>query len=341
MKKILSKSPLRISFAGGGTDIKEYFSKNKSAVINSTINLYCYCEITFNKKDTFFISLDKGLKEHYVKSSSDTNLIIHRACYEYFKTKYNNNKDYYVTLKSYSDVPEGSGLGTSSSLTVCILKGLAKFFKINFGKSRLAKIAYKIEREICGISGGVQDFYAASYGGTNLFEFHGNRFKRIKISMPDAFRNEFEASLLVIFLGKSRDSSKIIDSQKESLLKSGKRYMDFMKETVKAVYEVKDTILTTNFDKFHDLINRLWTIKKKFSSEISNSEIDVLYSKLRALGIKSGKLSGAGGGGFMFMFSDFDKKKILKDYLTKRNISIYNVYLTNDCAESYIYGESW
>ena len=155
--------------------------------------------------------------------------------------------------------------------------------------------------------------------------------------MPDLFRNEFESSLLVIFLGKSRNSSKIIDSQRESLLKSGRKYMDFMKETVDAVYKVKDTILTSNFDKFHHLINRLWKIKKKFSSEISNSEIDILYKKLRDLGVKSGKLSGAGGGGFMFMFSEFDKKRLLKDYLIKRNISIYNVYLTNDCAESHIY----
>ena len=337
MQKILSKSPLRISFAGGGTDIREYFSKKKSAVINSTINLYCYCEITFNKKGTVFISLDKGLVESYRQSSSKTKLAIHRACYEYFKSKYNNNKDYNITIKSYSDVPEGSGLGTSSSLTVCILKGLSKCFQINFSKARLAKLAYKIEREMCGISGGVQDFYAASYGGTNLFEFHGNHFKRTKITMPDLFRNEFESSLLVIFLGKSRNSSKIIDSQRESLLKSGRKYMDFMKETVDAVYKVKDTILTSNFDKFHHLINRLWKIKKKFSSEISNSEIDILYKKLRDLGVKSGKLSGAGGGGFMFMFSEFDKKRLLKDYLIKRNISIYNVYLTNDCAESHIY----
>ena len=218
------------------------------------------------------------------------------------------------------------------------LKDLAKCFEINFSKARLAKLAYKIEREICGISGGVQDFYAASYGGTNLFEFHGNRFKRTKITMPDLFRNEFESSLLVIFLGKSRNSSKIIDSQKESLLKSGKRYMDFMKETVDAVYKVKNTILTSNFEKFHHLINRLWKIKKKFSSEISNSEIDILYEKLRDLGVRSGKLSGAGGGGFMFMFTNFDKKRLLKDYLIKRNISIFNVYLTNDCAESHVYG---
>ena len=338
-KKILSKSPLRISFAGGGSDIKEYFLKHKSAVINSTINLYCYCEITQNKKDTNFVSVDKDINEIY-KESSNSNLIIHRACYEYFKSKYNKNKNYNISIKTFSDVPEGSGLGTSSSLTVCIIKGLSELFKVKMGKAYLAKLAYKIEREECAISGGVQDFFAAAFGGTNLFEFHGNKFVRKKIVMPNLFRYKFESSLLVIFLGNSRNSSKIIDSQKKSLLKSGKPYLDIMRKTVDGVYKIKDSILTSNFTRFHDEINELWRIKKKFSKKITNRAIDSLYSKLKTLGVKSGKLSGAGGGGFMYLFVDFDKKKILKDYLDKRGITIYNVYLTNDSVQSHTSKES-
>ena len=113
-----------------------------------------------------------------------------------------------------------------------------------------------------------------------------------------------------------------------------------MRKTVDGVYKIKDSILTSNFTRFHDEINELWRIKKKFSKKITNRAIDSLYSKLKTLGVKSGKLSGAGGGGFMYLFVDFDKKKILKDYLDKRGITIYNVYLTNDSVQSHTSKES-
>ena len=191
-RTILTKSPLRISFAGGGTDIKEYFINGNGEVINATINKYCYCKITDNNSGkAVFTSIDKNISEVY-QNKKLSSLILHHACYEYFKRTYNNNKKISINIDTFVDAPEGSGLGTSSSIVLAIISSLLKYFNKSLTKRRLIDLAFHIERDLCHIKGGVQDFYASVYGGVNLFNFTKNSTKIKKIKFSENFQTQFD-----------------------------------------------------------------------------------------------------------------------------------------------------
>lgn len=334
-RTIITKAPLRISFAGGGTDIKEYFINRNGAVINATINKYCYCKISDNRSgNVVFSALDKNISELYQNNNSSS-LILHQNCYEYFKLNYNNNKKFNINIDTFVDAPEGSGLGTSSSIVLAIISSLLSYFNKSLKKNELIDLAYYIERDLCNIKGGVQDFYACTYGGVNLFKFTKKNIKIKKIKFSEKFQIKFDSSFMIAYLGQSRSSSKIIDNQLKNMNKQN--YLKNMSLTLRGVDKIYNAIGNSDFEKFNQIIKQLWEIKKEFSRKISSKSINVLITKLYKLGAYSVKISGAGGGGYFFLFCSINNRKKIINFLKKKGIVIENVYITNESIKTWSY----
>ena len=215
---IKSKAPLRISFAGGGTDILSFSKKYGGLVLNATIDLNAYCILEkLTEQKVIFESLDYkqkwiGKASSYLKLNGKLDL--HKAIYNRMIRKYNKGRGINIKITSYSDAPPGSGLGSSSSFVVAAIKCYEKFLKIKLSKSTLAKLAYEIERIDCKINGGSQDQYAAAFGGFNYIKFQKN--KNVIVNSLKLERNKInnlESYLLLYFTGVSRSSSKIIVQQ--------------------------------------------------------------------------------------------------------------------------------
>ena len=335
-RTILTKSPLRISFAGGGTDIKEYFINGNGAVINATINKYCYCKITDNiNGKAVFTSVDKNFSEEY-HNKKLSSLILHHACYEYFKKIYNNNKKFSINIDTFVDAPEGSGLGTSSSIVLAIISSLLMYFNKSLTKKKLIDLAYYIERDVCLIKGGVQDFYASLYGGVNLFNFTKNSTKIKKIKFSEKFQTQFDSSFMIAYLGQSRNSSKIIENQLKNM--NDQSYLKNMSLTLKGVNDVYEAISNSDFKNFNQRIKQLWEIKKEFSPKISSNSINILINKLYELGALSVKISGAGGGGYFFLFCSLNNRQNIINFLKQKKITVENVYITNENLKTWCYG---
>lgn len=317
---IRSKAPLRIGLAGGGTDVSPYCDQFNGCVLNATINLYTYCTIIPTTNNQIKISATD--RNEYFLSESKENLKIEGKL-ELHKGVYNRIiKNYKLSplsfeMTTYSDAPAGSGLGTSSTLVVCIIQAFVEWLNLAMGEYEIAQLAYQIERIDLGMTGGKQDQYAATFGGFNFIEFYAdNRVIVNPLRIKNEILHELEASALMYFTGVSRSSSKIIDDQINSL--SNNSRLEAMHQIKEDAYLVKEHILKGNYKRLYETMIHAWEAKKKTSSLISNLEIDKVYNSAIEAGAYCGKISGAGGGGFMFFFIDPVKKieiiKKLQDF---------------------------
>ena len=303
---IISKTPFRISFFGGGTDFPEFFNGYGGKVISTTIDKYCYVNVRslpefFDYKDEIIYS-----KVEQVKSIDEINHPMVRNCLKYHNIK--NIKVYYD-----ADLPARTGLGTSSSFAVglvnCLLKlknddifkNINNFEGLYKYKEKLANDAIYVERSMCNEAGGIQDQIAASFGNLNVIYFGkeyntGYNVKPIQISYDskDALNN----NLLMFFTGISRNSFELQEGTKKNLNVN----IDRLLEMNKLVDEATEYLTTNNFDEFGKLLDYSWKLKKGLNSNISNSNIDEIYETAKSVGALGGKLLGAGGGGFMLFY---------------------------------------
>ena len=336
MTKFRSKAPLRLGLAGGGSDLDTYCNKYGGYVLNSTISLYVHCTIEVTDDGfTEFDSLDNG--QNFRDKSVE--YIAYNGHMDLFKAVYNRVvKDYFkkpmsVKVTTYSDVPSGSGLGGSSTLVVAILGALTEWLNLPLGEYDLAKIAYEIEREDVGVVGGAQDMYAAAFGGFNFMEFYDNKRVivnplRIKSSIID----ELEDSLLLFFTKITRGASQIED-EKKSLL-SNSSSLNAMHEVKNDAILMKEYLLKGQLKKFAEVLGRSWISKKRVSNNITNQSIDTIFNSACKHGAYSGKLSGAGGGGFMFLFVNPVKKYNLSKHLRDKG-DVYDFKFVKDGVKSW------
>jgi len=293
---IITKTPYRISFFGGGTDLNQWFKENGGAVISTSIDKYCYISCRFLPK--FF-----DHKFRFVYSQIEDVLNIEDIKHPAIKglLNYLNWQDG-IELHHDGDLPARSGLGSSSSFTVGMLNALSALKGNHISKHELAKQAIYIEQKILKENVGCQDQIAAAYGGFNKIEFFGeNSFKVSPIIIPEVRLNKLQDNLLLFFTGISRfateiEKSKIVnfDSKKNELTK--------MHEMV----DVSIDILVNqekNIDDFGYLLNEGWRYKKSLSSLVSNNEVDEIYNSALKSGALGGKLLGAGGGGFILFYA--------------------------------------
>ncbi len=301
-----SRAPLRIGLAGGGTDVTPYCDVYGGAVVNATISLYAHACIEL--QDNSIIMLEAtDLNESASFNTSDLlpingTLDLHKAVYNRFQKDHGLiNKGF--RLSTHVDAPAGSGLGTSSTLVVALVAVFAEWVQIPMSKTDIASYAYEIERTDLGFSGGHQDQYAACFGGFNFMEFSaGNKVTVQPLSVPSAFARQLEKNLLLYFTNSSRNSSHIIEEQMENVRQHNTKSIEAMHHLKEQAQLLKAVLQNGEPDDLGPLLNFGFMHKKNMASNISNQKIDALYEAAIKAGATGGKISGAGGGGFMVFY---------------------------------------
>lgn len=315
---IRSKAPLRLGFGGGGTDLSPFCDNFGGNIINATFNMFAHVSIeTRNDGKIEFNAFDIG-ESFFADATSklditDRKTLLAKGVYNRIVADYNDGNPISMTLISYSDAPMGSGLGGSSTMVVALVKAFCSLLELPLGEYEVARLAYKIERVDLGLKGGKQDQYAATFGGINSMEFYKNDvvvINPLKLS-PNCLL-ELEESLLLFFTGESRESATIISQQIKSTSKKGDN-LEAMHEVKKIALEMKNALLKGDIHEFGIAMNQGWLAKKRTSKSISNSLIDEIYNSAINSGATGGKISGAGGGGFlMFVMPPEKRTKVIQ-----------------------------
>ncbi|MCT7606959.1 dehydrogenase [Aliarcobacter butzleri] len=334
---IRSKAPLRLGLSGGGTDLNTYCDKYTGFVLNSTISLYVHCTIEERNDDKIVFESTDIEQTLEIESQEYLELDGHMDLY---KGIYNRlvkdfvHKPLSFSISTYSDVPSGSGLGGSSTLVVAVIQAFTEWLNLPLGEYDIARLAFDIEREDIGIVGGAQDQYAATFGGFNFMEFYAD--KRVIVN-PLRVKNwiidELEASIVLYFTNITRQASQI-EKEKKSLL-DNKNSLDAMHEVKEDAILMKESLLKGDIDNFSKILGKSWEAKKRVSSSISNNEIDKVYDIAMQNGAYSGKVSGAGGGGFMFFMVEPTKKLKLIRELNKQQGEVINFEFVKDGAKGW------
>lgn len=303
--KIRARAPLRIGLAGGGTDISPYCDEFGGAVLNVTIDRFAFAScIPRNDGRIEFEADDIDVREEWDGNGSDSSALrLHRGVYVRMMKEFNRGEFVPLTLRTTVDAPAGSGLGSSSSLVVAMVDALREVLSAPLGPYEVARLAYEIERVDLGLSGGRQDQYAAAFGGINFIEFLPD--DRVIVNPLRARRNvfcELESSLVVCFSGQSRESANIIDQQTTVMKTANSAGMEALHQLKSDAMEMKRAFTEGDIDRMAEVLRSSWQAKKATASAISNRRIDDLLELGLENGALAGKVSGAGGGGFIFFF---------------------------------------
>ncbi len=311
--KIRSKAPLRLGLAGGGSDVSPYSDIFGGLILNATINLYAHCTIEETDNGMIeIIAADLNQSLSYKLEPQlpiDGKLDLHKGVYNRIISDFEvEPKSFRIT--TYSDAPAGSGLGSSSTMVVCILQAFAEWYNLPLGDYEIARLAYEIERIDIGLSGGKQDQYAAAFGGFNFMEFLQNDHVIVNpLRIKPWVVEELEASLLLFFTGASRSSAKIIDEQKKNTRENNPTAIEAMHKIKQSAIDMKTAILRGEINTFATILGQAWEDKKKMANSITNPMIQEAFDKALSAGAIAGKVSGAGGGGFIMFVVEPTKRK--------------------------------
>ena len=308
---IISRTPFRISFFGGGTDYPHWFEKNTGSVISTSIDKYCF--ISLRKLPPFF---DFKYRVAYsrVENVNDIQDLNHKAVKECIK--HSQIKEG-LEIHCESDLPARSGIGSSSSFVVGLLNAIYTYKNIKTSKSKLAIDAINLEVNVLNEIGGCQDQYATAYGGLNIINFLKDSSVEIKpVNITKQRKSELESHLMLFFTGISRTSSDV----SQSLVNNFSRKKNDLFKLQSYVKEAEDLLFSNcPISDFGYLLEESWIIKKQLSEKITNKEIDAIYKKAIDAGATGGKLLGAGSGGFILLVADPKKhseiRNCLKDYV--------------------------
>lgn len=318
---VRSKAPLRIGLAGGGSDVSPYSDIYGGIILNATINLYAYCTIEETYDD--FVIIESYDGECFERYPLNRELEIDGKA-SLLKGSYNRvMRDYNIPLRSckittYNDAPAGSGLGTSSTMVVAILKAFVEWHSLPLGDYEIARLAYEIERKDLNLSGGKQDQYAAAFGGFNYMEFLKDDMVIINpLKVKRWIVDELEASIVLYFTGRSRSSAAIIDEQKKNVASGNTMSIEAMHRIKQSAVDMKLAVLKGDMHEFARILGQAWEDKKKMAGAITNPMIEEAFAVATAAGALAGKVSGAGGGGFIMFFVEPTKKKAVLEALGK------------------------
>jgi D-glycero-alpha-D-manno-heptose-7-phosphate kinase len=298
---IISRTPLRISFVGGGSDISSYYRNDPGAVISTAINKYIY--ITINKK------FDNKIRASYsvTEMVDGVSELKHELIRESLKLV---GIEGGIEITSISDIPsQGTGLGSSSTYTVGLLNALYAYTGQFASAERLAREACIIEIECCGKPIGKQDQYIAAYGGLQYFQFNSDEsvFADPIICSPET-RKKLQERLLLLYTGVTRSANQILQEQKTNIENDLQKRL-VIQNMVNLVMDLKDDLYQNKLDSFGKILHTNWIEKKKLASEVSNSQIDDWYERCRKHGAQGGKVLGAGGGGFLLIYAPIEKHR--------------------------------
>lgn len=316
-----SKAPLRIGLAGGGTDVSPYTDLYGGAILNATISLSAYASIEpLNEAQIIVEALDRHEQELF---SWSPELPINGKL-DLLKGVYNRiYKDYKLPssgfrLSTFVDAPAGSGLGTSSTLVVAILGAFVEMLKLPLGDYDIAHLAYDIERNDLKLAGGRQDQYAATFGGVNFMEFYKDDKVIVNpLRIRPQYMHELENNLVLYFTATSRESAGIIKEQVKNVNSNNEASIEAMHQLKEQARMMKEALLKGRLNEFGEILDYGFQQKRKMAHNISNSSIEEIYMAAKAAGATGGKISGAGGGGFMIFYCPGNTNYAVKEALLK------------------------
>lgn len=306
MNKVRARAPLRVSYAGGGTDVPPYPGLKGGVVLSSTIQNYAYCSISARPDEMVTVSRedqDVSIGPGRLSELEGTGEVeFVRAVAKKFSVEEGFDADL-----RYDALP-GTGLGSSSALCVALIGAFREWRGKSMTDYDIANLAYDVERNDVGIPGGLQDQYASTFGGFNLIEFKNGANVVNPLRIKRETLNELEYNSLLFFTGTTRRSGGILQRQIESYKHKDPKVMDALERMKELTLEMKDSLLTGNLTEFARLLNSEWVTKKALDSAISTEEVDRLLHAAIENGAIGGKLLGAGGGGFLFVYCEPGKK---------------------------------
>ena len=318
MKTVFAKAPLRMALAGGGTDLEPYWKEYGGVVLNATIDQYAYCKIEpyeCCKRETHWVfkSIDLGIEEvrdfyssdfmNYAYSDGPLKLLINTYQYLTYKLKRDP-----VKITTYVEAPPGSGLGSSSALVVALIAAITEYYGLPMGEYDIAEDAIEIEREICDLPGGKQDQFAAAFGGFNFMEFlKDGRAIVNPLRMNYKTQNMMELNTVLYYVGKPRKNSRVIENTSEGL-KNSETVLNATHKIREACIEYKRSLLMGDFKRISELMETYWRNKLETNPHVASPEILDAYEFALQNGATAAKISGAGGGGHMVLFTEFEKR---------------------------------
>jgi D-glycero-alpha-D-manno-heptose-7-phosphate kinase len=314
MQILRSKAPLRISFAGGGTDVSPYPEEKGGAVLNCTIDKFAYVTLEAVPDGVGSVtveSLDYNMTLNFRRPSDliyNGDLDVVKAALKVLRPRDGGKNTDSLRLFLHSDAPPGSGLGTSSTMCVALVGAFQHYLREPWTAYEVAELAYRIEREELGLKGGRQDQYAASFGGFNFMEFTGTKTIVNPLRIHPDVVNELAYRLLLCYTGTGHYSNDIIERQQRSYTEKRVDTVVALDATKQLAIDMKNELLRGNLDEMGRLLDEGWQHKKQFTEGISNEQIDAFYARAREAGAIGGKLLGAGGGGYILLFCDFARR---------------------------------
>jgi len=308
MKTVFAKAPLRMALAGGGTDLEPYYSRYGGFVLNATIDQYAYCKVE-PSREWCFKSIDLGVEEKHNLWNNveyiDSKLKLLINSYQYLTKDVEREP---VKITTYVEAPPGSGLGSSSALVVALIAAIAEYYNIPLGEYDMAEYAIEIERKICDLPGGKQDQFAAAFGGFNFMEFlKDGRTIVNPLRLNQKTQNMMELSTVLYYVGKPRKDSRVIENTAKGLVDS-KTVLNATHEIRNACINYKRSLLMGDFNMISELMETYWRMKLETNPHVASPEILDSYDYARKNGATAAKISGAGGGGHMVLFTEFEER---------------------------------
>lgn len=301
-----SKAPLRIGLAGGGTDVSPYSDQFGGAILNATVSLFAYANIEPLEENKIIVqALDRKEEQHFEWARElpiDGTLDLLKGVYNRVQKDYGIQETGF-RLSTFVDAPAGSGLGTSSTLVVAIIGAFVEWLKLPLGDYDIAHYAYQIERQDLKLTGGKQDQYAAMFGGVNFMEFYEDDKVIVNpLRIRSEYLHELENNLVLYFTATSRESASIIDEQVKNVNSKNEKSIEAMHQLKEQARMMKEALLKGRLNEFGEILDFGFQQKRRMAHNISNSRIEEIYEAAKAAGATGGKISGAGGGGFMIFY---------------------------------------
>ena len=330
---IRGKAPLRVSFAGGGTDVSPYLEEFGGCVLSCTIAKHVYASVEINNNSSIIVqSLDYG--ETFQAKNGDK--LEYDGKLDLAKATLKNigiNEGCKITIRS--DAPPGSGLGASASMATVMIGVLLEWKDHKITRYELAELAYKLEREELKIKGGKQDQYAAAFGGFNFIQFYRDYTIVNPLRISPEIINELTYRGVLCYTKRSIEGSDIIDDQINSCLTGKSDVIESLHKAKVHAMEMKDALLLGRIDKFGEILHESWENKKHFSSMITNPLIDEIYETARKNGALGGKLLGAGGGGYLFFISEPDKRNQLVEAMRNMGVQTESLLIEKEGLQTW------
>lgn len=341
---IRGRAPLRISFAGGGTDLSPYLEEKGGVVLNATIDRYAYATLRFPlEREIRVQSLDYKAEAHFgfdEPLAYDGNFDLIKACLTRLRAC-SDHPEGGLELYLETEAPPGSGLGASSALVVAVIGALKTWRRLSLDKYELARTAWEVERIDVGVPGGMQDQYAAAFGGFNLIEFHTNSNVIVNpLRIEPRIVQELQYNMLLVFTGSTRVSSTIIEAQVAGYVDRKPGVTEAMDRMKALAFDAKDALLTGRLNDLGEILHEEFLAKKRTAASVAPPHIEEMYEEARRRGVIGGKISGAGGGGFMFLYCPYDRKTAVSERLVEMGAQVLPVAFEPEGVQSWIVEEN-